>query len=80
MLASASAAFNFLSQNEYLLIALAIWTIPWKGIALWKSAHQEQKWWFIAFLFVNTLGILEMIYIFSISKKKDLLNRAFESS
>lgn len=53
-----------------LLIALAIvWTLVWKGIALWKAAGLRQKYWFIAMFIINTLGILEIIYIFFIAKK-----------
>ncbi|MHB8913880.1 MAG: DUF5652 family protein [Minisyncoccota bacterium] len=46
-----------------LLIVLAIWTIILKGFALWHAARGSQKWWFIALLIVNTLGILEIIYL-----------------
>jgi len=53
-----------------LYIALAIiWTLVWKGVALWKSAGLRQKYWFIAILLINTLGILEIIYIFLVAKK-----------
>lgn len=64
---------NLLSQLSGinpLWIALAlIWTLVWKGLALWRSAALQQKWWFIAILVVNTLGILEIIYIFLVAKK-----------
>lgn len=50
--------------------AIAIWTIPWKGVALWKSARNGHQGWFIVLLIVNTLAILEIIYIFFFSKKK----------
>jgi hypothetical protein len=52
-----------------LFAALAIWTICWKGAALWKAAQNSSKIWFIILLVVNTLGILEIIYIFFFSKK-----------
>lgn len=48
---------------------LAIWTICWKGTALWKAAQNSSKPWFIVLLLVNTVGILEIIYIFFFSKK-----------
>lgn len=51
-----------------LLIVLSIWTIVWKGLALWKSATLRQKYWFIALLVVNFLGILEIIYLLFIAK------------
>ena len=46
------------------LLALAlVWTIILKGFALWYAARGHQKWWFIALLLVNTLGILEIVYL-----------------
>jgi len=53
-----------------ILVALAIiWSLVWKGLALWKSAGLRQKYWFIAILIINTLGVLEIIYIFFVAKK-----------
>jgi methionyl-tRNA synthetase len=55
---------------EGIALSIAIlWSLPWKGIALWKSAKAGHKPWFIAFLLVNTLGLLEISYIFFFSKK-----------
>lgn len=45
------------------IIILAVWTVIIKGYALWHAARGSQKWWFIALLVVNTLGILEVIYL-----------------
>ncbi len=45
------------------LVILVIWTIIWKGLALWKSAQRSHKVWFIIMLIVNTAGILEIIYL-----------------
>jgi len=45
------------------------WTMPWKGVALWKAARNQHKYWFIALLVVNTVGILEILYIFIFSKR-----------
>ncbi len=53
----------------FILIILSVWTLIWKGIALWKSARLAHKGWFFAILIVNTLGILEIIYIFFVAKK-----------
>jgi hypothetical protein len=54
-----------------LLVLLSIaWTLPWKGVALWKSARNKHLVWFIVMLIVNTLAILEIIYIFGFSKRK----------
>jgi methionyl-tRNA synthetase len=38
---------------------------------LWKSARNTDKVWFIVLLLVNTVGILEILYIYFFSKKKD---------
>ena len=45
------------------LMLVALWTVVIKGYALWHAARSSQKWWFIALLFINTLGILEVIYL-----------------
>jgi len=51
------------------LFSLALlWSLAWKGVALWKAARAGSKPWFIVLLVVNTLGILEMLYIFVFSK------------
>lgn len=53
-----------LSKNYvYLLTALLIWELVWKGIALWKAGRNNQPGWFVAILILNTAGILEIIYI-----------------
>jgi len=49
---------------------LLIWALIWKGIALWKAARNSSKIWFVVLLVVNTVGILEIIYIFFFSNKK----------
>jgi hypothetical protein len=53
-----------------LIIILALWELIWKGIALWKAARNEQKYWFIAMLIINSAGILPILYIFVFQKGK----------
>ena len=53
-----------------LIIAVAIWSIPWKAVALWKAARLGQKAWFVVIMLVNTAGILEIIYIFAVARGK----------
>ncbi len=60
---------NISRELLWFLALAAAWTIPWKGVALWKAARREDRWWFVALLVVNTLGILEMLYIFIWSKR-----------
>ena len=45
-------------------LALFAWVVVWKGFALWKAARNDQRWWFGILLVVNTLGILEILYIY----------------
>lgn len=53
------------------LILAAVWTIPWKGVALWKSAKRGEKIWFIVLLLVNTMAILDIVYIFIVARRRD---------
>jgi hypothetical protein len=55
--------------SPWILALIVLWTIPWKGIALWKAARLSHKWWFVVLLVLNTVGILEIIYIFLIARK-----------
>jgi predicted permease len=55
---------NLLGMPVYLIIILLVWIIIWKALALWKSARRNQPVWFIVLLVVNTMGILEILYIF----------------
>lgn len=51
-----------------MILLMVLWSIFWKGLALWHSARRAQQWWFVIMLLVNTLGILEIIYLFGIAK------------
>ena len=54
-----------------LIIPLAVvWSMAWKGIALWKAGRNEDLAWFIVLFIINTLGILDIIYIFAFGRKK----------
>jgi magnesium-transporting ATPase (P-type) len=69
----------FLASHNWIIILVILWTIPWKGVALWKAARNSSPIWFIAILVLNTLAVLEIIYIFFFSKKK-LPPQPFEAS
>lgn len=49
---------------------LILWTIFWKSLALWHSARRGEHWWFIAIVFINTAGVLEIVYLFAFAKLK----------
>ena len=52
-----------------LFIILMVWSAVWKGIALWKSGRSNQLAWFVVIFIVNTIGILEIIYLLFFQKK-----------
>ena len=66
-----SVDFSQLTGWSILIIAVAIlWSLFWKATALWHAARKGHGAWFVAMLFINTLGVLEIIYLFGIEKVK----------
>ena len=55
---------DFFQQHYWIFVGLMIWSLPWKALALWRSAKNGQLAWFIAIFILNTGAILEIIYIF----------------
>jgi hypothetical protein len=45
-----------------------VWTLIWKSLAMWRAAKVGSKVWFVILLVVNTLGVLDIIYLYVISK------------
>ncbi len=58
------------TEVSLFVLLIVLWSILWKGFALWRSARRGDKWWFIALFVVNTLGLLEIVYIFIFSNKE----------
>jgi len=64
-----------------IILVMVLWTIVLKGYSLWYAARASQKWWFLALLVINTLGILEIIYLIwyrpkTASEKKEVVEAA----
>lgn len=59
---------NLFGINPILLIAIVVWSLIWKGFALWKAGRRNQPIWFVVLLVVNALGLLEILYIFVFSE------------
>lgn len=59
--------FNFSNPIFYFII---VWSLIWTGIALWHAARNRQLAWFVVLLIVNTVGILEVIYLTFFRKVK----------
>ncbi|OGM09815.1 hypothetical protein A2W13_01375 [Candidatus Woesebacteria bacterium RBG_16_36_11] len=41
-----------------------------RGMALWRAAKRSQKWWFVALLIINSVGILPTIYLLTHPEKR----------
>ncbi|MDD3534508.1 MAG: DUF5652 family protein [Candidatus Cloacimonetes bacterium] len=57
-------------NDPVLLTVLVVWSLVWKGLALWHSARRGQLAWYIILLVVNTLGLLEIIYLAFFRRRK----------
>jgi methionyl-tRNA synthetase len=67
-----------LGISIWILIVIVIWSAIWKLIALWKSARKGHIVWFIVLAIVNTVGILEILYVYIFSEmnfKKDSVKK-----
>jgi cytochrome c oxidase subunit IV len=60
--------YNFIMQDFMVaktgfLIALFVWMIIWKGIALWFAARRRNIVMFVFILLFNTAGVLPISYL-----------------
>lgn len=72
---SDASAFPFLSSVPpalfiVALVVLLAWTTIIKAFALWHAARNGQTVWFVALLVLNSLGILELLYLLAFRKDK----------
>lgn len=51
-------------------LAIALLELVLKGVALYRSARNGQKYWFVALIIFNTAGILPLVYLLLNRKKK----------
>lgn len=57
-----------INEHPVLVASLVIWSLIWKGLALWQAARRNEQKWFIVLLILNTVGILELIYLGFVAK------------
>ncbi|MFC1656616.1 DUF5652 family protein [Patescibacteria group bacterium] len=72
--ALAQFGFNIMGWGIGLTLAfilLTIWSVVWKAIALWRAGRNNQLGWFIVLFLINTIGILEILYIFVFQPKEN---------
>jgi len=53
---------------EWCIVPLLLWSLIWKGMALWHAGRRNEKLWFVVLLVINTMGILEIIYLLFVAK------------
>lgn len=49
--------------GSLVLLVIILWSAFWKIMALYRTASRKHKVWFVVLFFVNTAGILEIIYL-----------------
>lgn len=59
-----------IDPNSPIFYLLIIWGFIWKSIALWHAGRNKQFIWFVVLSCMNTLGILEMVYLRFYQKPK----------
>jgi hypothetical protein len=58
----------WIHTHAALFLLIVLWSLFWKGMGLWHSGKRGQPLWFVLILLINTLGILEIIYLFGFLK------------
>lgn len=61
--------------DNWLIVLAILWSLPWKGWALWRASHKNDRVWFVVLFLVNTVGLLDMVYLFFISERRGLAQR-----
>lgn len=54
---------NIPAQVVFIFVVLAVWELFWKAISMWKAARADHRVWYIVLLFINSAGILPIIYL-----------------
>jgi hypothetical protein len=53
-----------------LIVVVSLWSVIWKMVALYTAGKHRHKGWFVVLFFINTVGILEIIYVAFISRRE----------
>ena len=75
-----SAIQNFIDAHPIAVGLAFVWVMAWKGVALWRTAERGQRLWFVVILLANTLGLLEIIYLFFVMKPIKRANDSTKST
>ncbi len=64
----------FIRDHWAWLLPLILLDLILKGFALWKSGRNNQPYWFVFLLIINSAGILPVIYLIFFDKKTKQIN------
>ena len=59
-----------ITQFFVIFVALVSVSMVLKAVGLWRAARDGEKWWFVAIMFINSLGVLPIIYLITHPEKK----------
>lgn len=66
---------KFILEHLLIVTIVVLLTIPFKAAALWRAARRGHIGWFLTLIIINSLAILDILYIFVFSnfgiKKKE---------
>lgn len=64
------------SEGRVIVGTIIVWGLAWKAASLWTAARNNSKPWFATLLLSNTLGVLDAVYIFGVSRGRKSRERA----
>lgn len=67
--------YSFIIQYPLTVLTLLIWSYAIKGAALLRAFERKEKGWFVALLLINTLGILEVFYLYTRKQPKAVAHK-----
>lgn len=62
--------YSLIIQHPLLFTGIIIWSFTIKGAALLRAFERKERIWFVILLLINTLGILELYYLYTNKKPK----------
>jgi len=63
-----SGFYSWIESNPLYFSIFLLWVLVWKGVALWKSARKGSVLWFVVLMTVNTVSVLEILYVLVLHK------------
>lgn len=55
--------------NSPWMLPVIIWSLFWKGTAMWHASQKKSLTWFIVLLVINSFGLLEIGYLIWLKTK-----------